>query len=132
MRTLSTLLLLWLHPAQAQSPMTAAEFESYTTGKTLYFDHQGERYGGERYLKDRYVEWSFLDGNCQPGRWYDAGKNHLCFVYEDIAKPQCWQFFKTPDGLQAQFQGPGNQSQSLYEAQPDATPMSCTGPGLGV
>jgi len=54
-------------PAFAQSPMTAAEFEAYTNGKTLYFNNQGETYGAERYFGKRRVEWSFL------GRGMPAG-----------------------------------------------------------
>ena len=68
-------------PAFAQSPMTAAEFEAYTNGKTLYFNNQGETYGAERYFDKRRVEWSFLDGVCQQGRWFEAGRDYICFVY---------------------------------------------------
>ena len=76
-------------PAFAQSPMTAAEFEAYTNGKTLYFNNQGETYGAERYFDKRRVEWSFLDGVCQQGRWFEAGRDYICFVYEDTVDPQC-------------------------------------------
>jgi len=121
-------------PAFAQSPMTAAEFEAYTTGKTLYFNSEGETYGAERYFDKRRVEWSFLDGVCQQGRWFEAGRNYICFVYEDTVEPQCWQFFKTPDGLKAQFKSAAGDTEqdTLYEAQPNAAPMQCHGPGVGV
>ena len=121
-------------PAFAQSPMTAAEFEAYTNGKTLYFNNQGETYGAERYFNKRRVEWSFLDGVCQQGRWFEAGRDYICFVYEDTVDPQCWQFFKTPDGLRAQFKSASGETEqdTLYEAQPNAAPMQCHGPGVGV
>jgi hypothetical protein len=80
------------------------------------------------------VEWSFLDGVCQQGRWFEAGRDYICFVYEDTVDPQCWQFFKTPDGLRAQFKSASGETEqdTLYEAQPNAAPMQCHGPGVGV
>ena len=121
-------------PAFAQDPMTATEFDAYTNGKTLYFNNQGKTYGAERYFGKRRVEWSFLDGECQQGRWFEAGRNFICFIYDDTVDPQCWQFFKTPDGLRAQFKGAAGDTEEdmLYEAQPNATPMQCHGPGVGV
>ena len=123
-----------LSPAFAQGPMTATEFNAYTNGKTLYFNNQGKTYGAERYFGKRRVEWSFLEGECQQGRWFEAGKNFICFIYDDTVDPQCWQFFKTPDGLRAQFKGAAGDTEEdmLYEAQPNATPMQCHGPGVGV
>ena len=123
-----------LSPAFAQDPMTATEFDAYTNGKTLYFNNQDKTYGAERYFGKRRVEWSFLDGECQQGRWFEAGRNFICFIYDDTVDTQCWQFFKTPDGLRAQFKGAAGDTEEdmLYEAQPNATPMQCHGPGAGV
>ena len=123
-----------LSSAFAQDPMTATEFDAYTNGKTLYFNNQGKTYGAERYFGKRRVEWSFLDGECQQGRWFEAGRNYICFIYDDTVDPQCWQFFKTPDGLRAQFKGDAGDTEEdmQYEAQPNATPMQCHGPGVGV
>ncbi len=42
-------------PALAAEPMSATDFESYVTGKTLYFGLNGEAYGVEKYLPDRKV-----------------------------------------------------------------------------
>ncbi|KUF12078.1 hypothetical protein [Pseudoponticoccus marisrubri] len=125
--TLATLLAA---PAWAAEPMTASEFERYVTGKTLYFGLSGEAYGVEEYLPDRQVRWSFLDGKCKDGFWYeDAGQ--ICFVYEDNPEPQCWSFFKEGSGLRAVFENdPG--STVLYEAEQDDEPMVCYGPDVGV
>ena len=134
MRILFFILAFGLSPAFAQDSMTATEFDAYTNGKTLYFNNQGKTYGAERYFGKRRVEWSFLDGECQQGRWFEAGRNFICFIYDDTVDPQCWQFFKTPDGLRAQFKGAAGDTEEdmLYEAQPNATPMQCHGPGVGV
>ena len=49
MKTLiaSAALLLLSAAAQAAEPMSAAEFERYVTGKTLYYGLSGEAYGVE-------------------------------------------------------------------------------------
>ncbi len=117
-------------PALAAEPMSASDFESYVTGKTLYFGLNGDAYGVEEYLPDRQVRWSFLDGKCKDGFWYeDTGQ--ICFVYEDDPAPQCWSFFKEGPGLRAVFENDPS-STVLYEANQDDEPMLCHGPDVGV
>jgi len=115
-------------PAAAQ-PMTAGEFEAYVTGKTLYFGRLGEAYGAEIYRENRRVTWSFLDGECKDGYWYNEGRN-ICFVYEDRPDPQCWTFEKSPGGLIASFEN-NPESADLYEAQDLGEEMVCLGPKIG-
>jgi hypothetical protein len=129
---LALCLSLLAAPLAASGPMSAGEFESYTAGKTLYFGQSGQSYGVEEYLPDRRVRWSFLDGKCKEGYWYDApDKGEICFVYEDNPTPQCWQFFREPGGLRALFSGTTNSTE-LYEARQDDAPMLCLGPEVGV
>lgn len=116
--------------AAAQSPMTAEEFESYTTGKTLYFYSQGQAYGVEEYRENRRVTWSFLDGACKEGTWYPQGEQ-ICFVYEDNPTPQCWTFYRDGGGLRALFEGRETGTE-LYEAGEADEPMLCLGPDVGV
>lgn len=117
-------------PACAAEPMSATEFERYVTGKTLYFGQAGQAYGVEEYLSDRRVRWSFLDGKCKDGYWYEDA-SQICFVYEDNPEPQCWSFFKEGSRLRAVFENdPG--STVLYEANQDDEPMICMGPDVGV
>ena len=116
-------------PLAAEAPMSAADFDSYTQGKTLYFGTNGFRYGVEEYLPDRRVRWSFLDGQCKDGFWYeDAGQ--ICFVYEDNPSPQCWSFFDRGGHLGARFET-GNDLTELYEIEGDGE-MICLGPEVGV
>ncbi|WP_099827170.1 hypothetical protein [Oceaniglobus indicus] len=115
--------------AQDQSPLSAAEFESYTTGKTLYFNAGGMAYGVEEYRPGRRVRWSFLDGRCKDGEWYPEGEQ-ICFVYEDGTGPQCWTFFQGSNGLRARFMGDPAGSE-LYEARDTDEPMVCMGPDVG-
>ena len=111
-------------------PMTAAEFEAYVTGKTLFYGQSGQAYGAEIYFENRRVTWSFLDGECQDGVWYEEGQN-ICFLYENRSDPQCWKFELHGGGLTATFENdPG--STDLYEAQDVGEEMICLGPKIGV
>lgn len=114
----------------AAEPLSAAEFESYVTGKTLYFGMAGQAYGVEEYLSDRRVRWSFLDGKCKDGYWYEDA-SQICFVYDDNPDPQCWSFYKEGDKLRAVFEN-DPASTVLYEANQDDKPMICMGPDVGV
>lgn len=117
-------------PALAAEPMSAVDFERYVTGKTLYFGLNGEAYGVEEYLPDRKVRWSFLDGRCKDGVWYEEA-GQICFVYEDNPEPQCWSFFNEGARLRAVFEN-DPASTVLYEAQQNEEPMLCYGPDVGV
>ena len=117
-------------PIANADPMSAAEFDAYTKGKILFFGRSGRTYGAKVYLENRRVRWSFLDGICKDGRWYeDAGE--ICFVYEDRTDPQCWSFEEGPGGLIAQFES-NPDSVDLYEAQDSDDEMICLGPQIGV
>ena len=117
-------------PALAEAPMSAEAFDAYTRGKTLFYGENGTLYGAERYLSDRRVIWSFLDGECKNGVWYeDSGA--ICFVYEDRPDAQCWTFEKGPQGLIARFVS-DPASTELYEAQDLGEEMMCRGPEVGV
>lgn len=116
--------------ASHAAPLSGSSFEKYTTGKTLFFRENGQIYGAERYLPGRRVEWSFLDGQCKQGEWYEQN-GAICFVYEDRPEPQCWEFEKTSTGLRATFLGE-TQSTELYEAEQVDEPLHCVGPQIGV
>lgn len=126
-------LILWCLvavPAQAEPAMSAAEFEAYTRGKTLFYGLDGTVYGVERYRDGRRVTWSFLDGDCRDGQWFEDGGN-ICFVYEDRPDPQCWSFRRGPGGLIASFENDPGASE-LYEAEDTGEAMICLGPRVGV
>ncbi len=120
-------------PALAQeppgAPMTGAEFDAYVTGKTLMYGTGAEPYGGEDYLPGARVRWSFLDGRCLEGRWFEAAPN-ICFVYNDDPDPVCWTFFEGPDGLTALLEG--DPDEVLYETGEAEKPLFCLGPEVGV
>ena len=84
----------------------------------------------ERYLAGRRVIWSFLDGNCKEGIWYEQA-GQICFIYEDRLDPQCWSFTETPRGLIARFED-DPEGTELYEAEDIGEDMVCYGPEVGV
>ncbi|WP_297771480.1 hypothetical protein [uncultured Roseovarius sp.] len=126
--TLSAALAGLALPALAQ--MSGAEFDAYTRGHTFYYGAGGAPYGGEEYLPDRRVRWSFLDGRCQDGHWYEEN-GLICFVYENRPDPQCWSFERAEGGLVARFAGDRTMSE-LYEVERSEAPLMCLGPDLGV
>ena len=124
------LLALSAQTAGAQTALSGAEFDEYTQGKTLFYGFEGQVYGVERYLPNRRVIWSFLDGQCKEGVWYQR-EDQICFVYEDRLDPQCWVFTKSGGGLIAQFEG-DPQATELYEAEDLGEEMVSLGPEVGV
>jgi hypothetical protein len=116
--------------AHAAEPMDGRAFDAYTQGKTLFYGQNGQAYGAEVYLENQRVRWSFLDGQCKDGFWYeDAGQ--ICFVYEDNPEPQCWAFHTDGGRLIARFENLPNATE-LYEAQDTDEEMICLGPEIGV
>ena len=111
--------------------MTAAEFEAFTTGKTLTYATDGNTpYGAEEYLPGRRVRWAFNGQECKEGQWFEE-LELICFVYDDDPEPQCWSFFLTPRGLRAQFENREGTA-PLYSIAENPEPLFCPGPLIGV
>lgn len=116
----------------AETPLSGAEFDAYTTGKTLTFLENGQAYGIEQYRPGRQVRWAFDDGDCQDGEWYEPETGLICFAYENSpGGPQCWNFFKKDNGLMAKFANEPDGTE-LYEARQSHAPLICLGPEVGV
>ncbi|MEY1554881.1 hypothetical protein AB3Y40_04525 [Yoonia sp. R2331] len=118
------LLITLAAPVAAETPMTAKEFDTYATGRTLTFGlADGTVFGVEQYLPDRRVIWSRMDGTCTDGFWY-AHKSNICFVYENDPEPKCWEIFRTANGIRADFANqPGTTV--LFEAIEDPAALIC-------
>ena len=117
--------------AQANTPMTAEEFEAHTTGRTLTFHFEDQPYGVEQYLPGRRVLWAFIGDECTEGVWYPRD-DMICFLYEHNPEEQCWHFFLSGNGMRGVFIGPDGPGTELYEVKNTTTPMTCLGPGVGV
>lgn len=127
----SLMSLLATASTAAEVPLNGDAFDRYTRGKTLFYGQNGQTYGAEIYMDNQRVRWSFLDGKCKDGSWYEDGPQ-ICFVYEDQPDaPQCWSFSKGEQGLIARFENlPG--ATELYEADDIGEEMICLGPEVGV
>lgn len=112
-----------------ETPMSGAEFEAYTTGKTLTFASGGQVYGAEQYLPGRRVMWAFTEDICRVGVWYEEA-GQICFVYDYDPVPQCWIFWQD-GGLRARFVS-GESGTELYEVSQSPGPLPCAGPEVGV
>lgn len=132
MRILLALLALSVLPAAAQAPpvpLTAQQFETYATGKTLTYAYQGQIFGTEQYLPNRKVRWAFSQKECQNGFWYEKAGS-ICFVYDGNPDVQCWHFWQGADGLRAEFdEDPAGTA--LSEVQQTTKPLICAGPDVG-
>ena len=132
---LSTALYLALTPlaglaTESGRPLTGAEFEAATTGRTLYYSSAGQAYGVEQYLPGRRVIWAFVGDDCRKGNWYED-QGLICFVYENDPDPQCWLFYQSETGLAARSMGfPDGAPLIAVEQSPE--PMACLGPNVGV
>ena len=131
MRNTLVALLLVAGPLWAdEAPLTAAEFEALVTGQTLTYSDGIGPFGAEEYLEDRRVRWSYLDGECQDGYWYESG-SQICFAYEEIEAHQCWSFFYRGGRLTARFENDPAATE-LYETARATEPLLCLGPRIGV
>lgn len=110
--------------------LSAEEFSRYVTGKTLTYSKAGQIFGAEEYLSGNRVRWSFNDGQCQDGRWYEKNEQ-ICFVYENQPVPQCWTFYVGETGLIALYENAPSTNNLLETAQ-KTEPLLCFGPDVGV
>ena len=117
--------------AAAQTPMSAEEFETYVTGRTLTFGFEGRPYGIEEFRPGRRTTWAFMGEECREGRWFERDEQ-ICFVYDNAPGVEhCWIFWRGENGLNARFMGEENGTE-LYEVQRADRPLICPGPEVGV
>lgn len=117
-------------PAQADTALDAQAFEQLTLGRTFTYAENGTAYGAEEYLPGRRVRWSFLDGQCKAGFWWEEA-GQICFAYEDNPEPQCWRFFMGEAGLVAHYTS-NDDAAPLYEVGQSSDPLLCLGAETGV
>jgi hypothetical protein len=117
-------------PAVAERVMTPAEFEAFSTGKTIDYSDEFSTWGREEYLPGRQVRFSFTDDECRFGQWYDQG-DQVCFVYEGDPAPKCWTYFTDGKNVTTVFEsdGPGGP---ISTARVTKERLECLGPAVGV
>lgn len=129
MRALAVLLLS-ATPALAETPLTGAEFDALTLGRSMTWSEFGAVYGVEHYLPDRRVRWAAVGQDCKLGHWYEDGPA-ICFKYEDDIQPDCWIITRSADGFSASYTTSSPDAAPVVVAEtPD--PPACFGPEVGV
>ncbi len=118
-------------PAAADAPMTGAEFEALSEGRTLHFSLGGAPFGSEAFKSGRRSVWRFPDGTCAPGSWREHG-GAICFVYDGDPGEQCWLFRREGGGVVAYFieDGAPDEEPVVLE-RVDRAPLACRGPDVG-
>lgn len=117
-----------------KNPLSAAQFQAFTQNRSLQFFDQGEAYGSEHYGPNHAVRWTFGDGTCTAGTWFEKD-SQICFRYENESEAGCWVFYPGAAGLIAEFMGAaGGKSlpTTLYEASPSSRPSTCAPKDLGI
>lgn len=124
---LALALLVMTGAAEAQTLMTAEEFEAFSTGRTLDYWIDGILWGSERHLPDRKTLDADAEGPCREGEWFPKD-DMICFVYQGNPDQHCWQFFRDGPRVLAQTDD-GDLSTEVTLAD---QPLSCPGPDVGV
>ena len=124
------ILALLAVPAQAETKMTAEQFDAFTKGSTIFFNQRGAPYGAEQYLNNKQVYWSFLDGTCQRGIWFGE-RDEICFLYDGRPEALCWYFFDDGSRKNARIVGDDPANDLVVSGQ-SREPLSCPGPDVGV
>ena len=116
-------------PAGAETPLSAAEFEARTTGRTLTYARDGLVWGREQYLEGRKVIWAFEGEDCKYGQWQEPLPGLICFAYDDAPQDEeCWRFFDRNGGLFAQSElAPEGVLAAIDDSE---TGMVCGGLGV--
>lgn len=128
-RALCLAISLACHAAQAETPMTATEFEDWSTGRTLDYFIDGAFWGSEMHLPGRATLDADAEGPCNKGRWYQAG-NDICFVYAASPGPHCWRFLHDGDQVFAEYLNDPVSPQ--YSVSLSEAPIPCAAPDVGV
>jgi hypothetical protein len=126
---LALALILLAGAAEARSPMTAEEFETWSTGQTLDYWIDGAYWGSERHLSGRQTLDADADGDCREGEWFPKA-DMICFVYAGDPGEHCWHFFR--DGTLVLAEVAGADSGLSAEVTLADEPLACAGPDVGV
>ena len=125
-------LVIPLSADAADRRLSISEFEELVNGRTLYFDRGGQRFGTEQYFDDKRVIWSFENGTCQFGIWFDNADGQICFIYENQPGSICWDFVQQSDGSYAARSEGSPLSDQLVVRGRDQEPIQCPLPDLGI
>jgi hypothetical protein len=116
--------------AQAETPVTASEFDALVTGKTMDYYEFGDAFGREEYLPGRRVRWAFTADVCKFGTWYEDD-SRICFLYDGDPDPKCWTYWLRGGQLIASHVDDTADMPPRDVVETDE-PLLCAGPDVGV
>lgn len=121
-------ILTLAQPALAtETLMSAAEFEAWSSGKTLTYADDGAVWGSEMHLADRQTLDDGDGGQCNAGRWYPQG-DAICFTYDISPGPFCWRFLRDGDQVFAEV---ATNAELRFSVTLSDAPLPCI-PAVGV
>lgn len=130
MRYIICFVLCMAFPLHAETVVSPDAFEKLSTGKTLYFSHNGAPYGAEQFFTGRRSKWRYSDGQCEDGQWF-TDNDLICFKYKNKYDTQCWYFLKTDQGYAARAENAPADEIIVLDFM-DTKPLLCVDPDLSV
>jgi hypothetical protein len=124
-------LCLFASAAVAETPMSAAEFEAWSTGRTLDYWVDGAFWGSEMHLSGRRTLDADAEGPCVAGRWFPEG-DAICFVYDGSDATHCWRFWREGDRVLTLPVEADPAAEAPIEVTLAPEPLACPGPDVGV
>lgn len=115
---------------QAQTFMTADDYEAWSMGQTLDYAIDGAVYGAERHLPGRKTLDADLGEPCTEGLWFPEG-DAICFIYDGSDATHCWHFWREGDQVLAKPVGEDPEA-APREVTVSKTQLACPGPDVGV
>lgn len=114
------------------TPMSLAEFEAFSTGKTLVYAEGGTVIGSEQHLPGNRTLDADLGGPCTEGEWFADGEA-ICFVYAAYPGTHCWLFWREGGGVMARTAGAQTAEADgpIYSVTASDAPLDCL-PDVGV
>lgn len=130
MRSIALWMSLVGTAAFAEAPLTAEAFNTLSEGRIMTWAEFGRVYGVEQYLPDRRVRWTVTGDDCKTGHWYADGPL-ICFIYEDLPDPVCWEMTQSTTGLHARHSAVSPEADPVV-IEDTSKPFACLGPEVGV
>jgi hypothetical protein len=121
-------------PAQAGTPLTAAEFAAHVSRDTLSYTYSSGARGTADFGPGRTLLWAFEGDACVEAIWFDRG-NEICFAYPDGKISACWHLYMGEDGLYGvatELASGSTERLEIHEVARSDRPLACPGPDVGV
>jgi hypothetical protein len=120
--------------SQAETLLTAEEFQAYIARDTITYGYSNGVRGTADYGPDRTLTWAFEGEPCFKGQWFPRG-DEICFAFEDGTLSACWHMALGPNGIFGTMTAPPSDTPEplrIFETARSAEPLLCRPPDVGV